>query len=254
MTNESRPLIPVDPKGLDEIAESLLSGSSVNVNPNPTGFFLANATVNPREYYQVPNSSIVIAKAETLKGLDWNKTHEDLQKQKLRMPLVPEFMNHFVNVLNAHKKSSQLLYADGTLVSKSEVEDLYRYLTTNHRSGCWTWLDAKFEETNGIWQVKYAHRFNNGNLIAGKTEKLENCLREDCFVELDFTKQGLPIKKSATQEYHRGSNIQYWHPRKDSVARFNADSDRAVLYCGRVPTNTNASLGVFACAEKKMSN
>ncbi|MBI4117035.1 hypothetical protein HY449_04805 [Candidatus Pacearchaeota archaeon] len=224
--------------------------SAPESDPNPTpsqSTSLANCS--SRDYYQIPGSSIVIAKEESLKGLNWYKTHEELQKQKLRMPLVPEFMSHFMNVLDAYKGNSQLHYADDSLVPEGEVEDFYKYLTTNYKNGCWTWLDAFFKEENGIWQIRHNHKFDKGSLIAGKTEVLESCLRKDCQVELDFNKQGMPIKKTKKQEYSQGNSIIYLHPRNEAVARFNAGSGRAVLYCLRFPSGANPALGVFACAE-----
>jgi len=218
------------------------------------------ANINPGDYLQIPGANQVISKFE-LPGynkLNWKDTHFKLNENGLYMPIPKIFMSHFTNVIDAYKNKKPLFDAKGNDIHRKEVEDIYKHLTTDHiavyknqggnQAGAWTWLDALFEEENREWFIKYNHRVVNGNL-SFKKEKLENCLREDCFVDLEFNRQGLALKKSNKQEYSQGENLYFSRPRNGFVAGFNADSYWAWLYCGRDPEDSDSSLGVFACAE-----
>ena len=86
-------------------------------------------------------------------------------------------------------------------------------------------------------------------IITLERDMLEQCVMEDYVVDLEFNKQGFPVRKSNEQDYIRGKNIKFWYPRKDSVARFYANSYGAILLCVRYPSDSNEGLGVFACAK-----
>ena len=121
-------------------------------------------------------------------------------------------------------------------------------MTSGHRNGCWTWLDAKFLQDKGSRYLQTNHRVVSGKLVSTKLP-LEACLREDAYVDLKFNSQGLATTKSATQNYSLGNNIQFYHPRDGAVARFVANSVRARLDCNGDPAYSHAGLGVFSCAE-----
>jgi len=193
------------------------------------------------KYIQIPKSKIIIAREETLKGKTWGETHTELAKQNLFMPEIPTFLSHFLNVKEAYEGKTKLYLASGKELGKTEVEDLYKYLTIDHRSGCWTWLDAYFKDKAGEMHI----------LTRNKTidNKIDAPIMKDCFVGLSFNVQGMPTQESSNQKYVQGKNIKYYYPRKDCVARFYAVSDWAILNCGRNPTNSYSALGVFACAE-----
>ena len=166
------------------------------------------------------------------------------------MPRIDHFTTHFMNVKQAYdsKGKSPLFYADGSDVPKSESDDLYKYLTSDYKSGCYTWLDALFREKNGNWFIETDHRVWNGKL-EGKTYDLECPIRKDIYVNLNFNKQGFPTAECGNQNYSQGNNIKFWHPRDKRVAGFDADSIWADLLCSGDLQYSDSSLGVFVCAE-----
>ena len=202
---------------------------------------------NPQDYVIVPNTNILIAKKETFKGLNWNDTHFKLAENGLFMPAPKLFTDYFQSVIRAEQGKEKLYDGAGNLLKSQEVNEIYKYLTTDYNKGCWTWLDALFKQESDKWKVISNHKVVNNKLV-GQPNDLEKCLMEDCFCDLDFNKQGLAISKSKSQSYSQSNNIYFWHPRNNAVARFNADSGRAYLYCYGGPDDRDDSLGVFACA------
>ncbi len=218
---------------------------------------LITANIKKQDYIKLPDTSIVIARQETEKGKNWADSHYILAENGLFMPTPYLFMLHFMNVKEAAKGKMVLHDASGAPIPRDEAEDLYKYFTSGHRGGCWTWLDAKFSEDNNAWEIAYNHKVaqkGKGKTLEGKTKTLESCIREDGYVNLDFNSQGLPIKKFKKQEYEQGENIRYWHPRNGAVARFGAGSGGAGLYCDWDPGDSDSSLGVFSCAEAVQKN
>ena len=214
------------------------------------------SNINKSDYIVIPNTNIVISNYELFKQdkLNWENSHYKLAENGLWMPNAELFMPYFLKVKEASEGKITLQYADGNSVPLGKAQDLWKYLTTNFNSGVWTWLDDKFIETQNQLYHETEHRAvvdNNGNKIlkANEVSPLEQCIMEDCYVNLDFNKQGLATTKSSEQEYKQGENIYVWYPRKDCVARFNADLDGASLYCDWDPSVSNRALGVFACAE-----
>jgi hypothetical protein len=109
------------------------------------------------------------------------------------------------------------------------------------------WLDADFKYSTGKLWIYSQHKLLNGNLDAGYRKKLESCLMEDKTPGINFdywlknaTIQGMPPTDNLN------GKLYHWCPDKDnnSVAGFDADSDRAVLLCDGDPSNTYPSLGV----------
>ena len=89
------------------------------------------------------------------------------------------------------------------------------------------------------------HTFDSKGKIVQKSEKLENYLAENKTPGIDLeswlanpTKHGLP-----KPDCKKGS-LYYWNPVNGYVARFNADSVRALLNCNWSPGNCDAGLGV----------
>jgi len=160
------------------------------------------------------------------------------------------FLPYFVTIRDAKDGKITLYDSNNNPLPKDEAEDIYKHLTSDHiNGGAWSWLDAKFVENNGKLEIHTDHRVVNGSLTAGTKETLMDCLREEVYVDLAHTKQGLPIVKSGNQEYKQGKNIYYYYPRDGRVAGFVADSGRAYLDCGGDPSGSLSSLGVVACAE-----
>lgn len=214
------------------------------------------ANINPSDYIQIPGTSSLISKSESYKGKKWDETHYVLAENGLYMPTPSLFMMHFLNVRNAIQKNTSLYDGNSNQIPMNEAEDLWKYLASGHMGGCWTWLDSKFIEGAGALGLDIItnHKVVINGLsksLAGKIRMpLETCIQEYCFIDLDsINSQGLPAIKSPSQEYKQGQSIYFWHPIKDRVAWFVANSDGADLDCDGDPSDSDSSLGVFLCAE-----
>jgi hypothetical protein len=228
-------------RGSNDSGSSDKRGHNVSLNPNLDG----------REYIQIPqHGNIVIATDITYKNKNWRETLDALNSDGLFMPRIDHFMTHFMNVRKAVDGGGELVYADGTPVSDDKIKEVWRYISSTDRDGigvCWTWLDALFVNKSGVLKLETDHMGSTGN--GANLYDLEAYASSSGWAELDFNRQGLPTKGSGLDRYSRGENIYFWEPQDGRVARFVADSGRAVLYCYWVPDDRDTSLGVFACAE-----
>ena len=208
---------------------------------------------NLQDYIRVAGTGYVIAKAQTDNGLQYEPTHIQVLQRGLEIPIPALFTTHLLNVINAKKGKLQLYDGLGQVLGNSEVEQIYNGLT----SDCWVWLNAGFKkvrEGEG-YQAFDLERVtgldSNGGLVK-HTAPLEQCLMEDCFVNLNgsqFNNQGLATKKSSARGYQQGKVIKFWHPRNNRVARFDAISGGVDLLCDRDPDYSGGSLGVFGVCE-----
>ena len=226
-------------------------GIQTQVSPLP---LTISTSINPIEYLQIPNSNIIIAKYEPdwTKGFNYEIAHKTVLNKGLFIPTPDIFMRHFLNVLSAYNSGGNLYDGNANQVIGKELEDVYFHLTKDRiNGGAWSWLNGKFVTGTGANNLdleKISGIDASGNLITNKA-RLEQCVSEKCFIDSTFNSQGLPVNKSQNQSYIQGQNVYFWIPVKDKVARFGADSGRAGLYCDWDPADSNASLGVFTCAE-----
>jgi hypothetical protein len=259
--------IPTSFMGVDskEAYERIMNRKEESEVQNKTqpAFKFKNLNITKSDYIQIPETEKVISKFELsgYNNLTWEETHFKLHENGLYMPVIPLFMNYFINVLNSYnsKGKNPLFDASGNTISEKEVKEIYLHLTKDHlaiygnQKGAWTWLDASFKKENGIMKLLSEHEtvINNRNKILEpkKIENLENCLTEDCFSDLTSNSQGLSIAKSSTQKYIQGKNIYFWHPQDVRVARFDAGSYGASLSCGRGSSGRDSALGVFGVAQ-----
>jgi len=207
-------------------------------------------------------SPVVISpfELENFNDMNYDNTHVKLLENGLYMPTPSIFMTHFNNVIQAFNRNKKLNYADGTEVPNSLVNEMYEHMTTNSKNvygrsdvGAWTWLNAKFVDGNGFngLALENVVGLTSDKKFGVKKTDLSDYVDEDCYVDLSFNSQGLadPTSKSGDQSYNKGSNIYFWHPRKNQVARFVANSGRAYLVCDGDPSVSSDALGVFGCAE-----
>jgi len=224
---------------------------------------IGEANIDPSYYIQIPGTDILIAKEETFKGETWKDTHYKLSENGLFMPSPAIFMTYFVKVREAAQGNLNLHDENDNPISRDEAEDLWKYLSTSHRNGCFIWLDAKFYREKwkwlpgkkGKWKIAYDHKVQqdskgNKTLVPQKTEGLESTLHGEGYVNLDFDRQGFPTKRSPNQKYKQGENIYYRSPRNGTVAIFYANDLETALSCDANSGNSNSRLGVFACAKK----
>jgi hypothetical protein len=261
------PLIPVNPEGLDKIAEQLLN-EDIPVNKNT----IISKVNNPRSYlilegkthdnYSYPDLLVGITrlgydkeveKAAKNLGLSLSNTATEQTtgkeyigsinwgnalKLNLSLDSFTLSLRQYIDFLLL-LKSGNAFYGDKSKADKKVLDNILDEILSVRDPYRVEWLDADFKLKDDKLYVNYAHKLVNNILIPQKTELLENCIMEDCEVDLSsFNKQGLPTKK--------GNSFGYWFPRSDnnSVARFLAYSDWAYLSCFGNPSLSNGGRGV----------
>ncbi len=216
---------------------------------------VTKANINLSDYVKIPGTTVLIQKYQSENGLNWEDTHYKLAENGLFMPTPFLMMRHLVNVIDAFKGNAFLFDGNGP-IPLNETEEIYHYLTKNNKGGVWSWLDMKFKEPSNPNQGSYDIETNHRVILNGSNKELTKDISQsfgyvvkDCYVDLEFNQQGLPIKISDEQKYQQSRNIYFYKPRKDTVAGFRASSDGAFLSCVVDPAGSGARLGVLACAE-----
>jgi len=195
----------------------------------------SNRKQDGSDFIYTPSINLYVAKERTLLGEDWFDTQKALHSSNQKMLTIPEFKEF----LKYTRENHQDIYNDIT-----EMRDSWRA----------EWLDADLKTKGKDLIVNY-HVFNENGKIVKKSEILDkNTLMKDKTPGIDLeywlnnpTEQGLPTKKT------KSGDLYYWYPRKDnnSVARFDANSDMAILDCGRYPSCGNSYLGVRAAKQRE---
>ena len=189
---------------------------------------------------KLEKDGIPVAKQNKYYNQNWFDAHSSLQQEGLTMLTIKEFID-FLNTLktDAHDLS-------GNKIPESERLEIYNEITQKKNPWRAEWLDSDFKVVNGILHINSNHRKTNGNLIPQVSEPLEDCVMQDCWVDLNLSnKQGLPTQKTRRQETY------FWYPKRNnnSVARFFADTYGAVLSCYWNPSYIDAALAVRPSAK-----
>lgn len=222
---------------LEKLAKSIPQQESPSKKPKdkPDKTKSPNAEAE-QGYIYVPSINLYMAEERSFLGENWHKTHEELHKQNLRMPTIPEFIE-FLKYLrdNSQNEKYKKIFNEIT-----EVRDPWR---GEH-------LDADFKLKKKQLYINYAHRTINGKLTPQNSEKLEDYLSTDKEIDLNFwldnaTPQGLPpLNCKAVNLYYQAPA-----PLKDNnfvAAGFNANSDRTLFNCNRNPSVRFGAFGVRA--------
>ena len=193
--------------------------------------------------YSYPDTLVSMEKNHFNK--DWNKTHEVLKKEGAYMLTIRQFAD-FLNLL----RSGSAYDGNGQQVDQKKLNSILDEIYTIRSPRRAEWLDAKFvvrNKTLGVFsgktQINYDHRLVNGQLVAQRSEELEECLMDNKQIDIsdwlsNANYQGLPSKNVSN------GSLYYYAPVNGKVVRFDAVSDGANLYCGRYPAGANSSLGV----------
>jgi len=232
-----------------DITQAAVTNTSKVTTTVPTQI---TATIDKTKYIQIPQHSLVIALEETHRGKDIYDTLEDLLAQDLKIPTPEVFMTHWLNVREAAIKGGTLNYANGTPVPDKDVQDLWGYMALGDRDGCWTWLNASFDNPGSGWYIttnlEIKITLSGKKYLGGTQTLLDLPIKEDCYVKLNFNNQGMPTTKSPHQEYKQGKNIHFQIPRSGHVAGFFTGSSISNL-SACAPDYKSPTLGVFACAQ-----
>jgi len=189
--------------------------------PEPEKTIINPSNLNENDWIYVPSVNLYFSRDKMHLNKNWFESHELLQKDGYRMPIIPEF----IELLKYSKKNNPKLYNEIT-----EVKSPWRG----------EWLDAYFEKRTDRLYILTANKT--------KSEKLESCLMKDKTPGIDLeywingnhTNQGLPIKKS------KKGDLYYWSPEDERVVGFYAGGDGADLDCDRNPSGRDSDLGVRA--------
>src|SRR3989344_521272 len=203
-----------------------------------------NADIIKSDYIQIPNQNFATAIAETDFNLNYENAHKQVLKRGLNSHTPKEFMAFHNYIIDCYKNKKTIFDAAGNNLPDKIRDGLYTQLT----SKCWTWLNGKFNISENKKTIEYIKGLDSNNNFITKTEDLEDCLMQDCYIDFTkLTKQGLALIKYQNKNFSRGENIHFYYPRNGQVARFDAVSGRADLVCGRGPSSADSSLGVRPC-------
>jgi len=199
------PLIDISSNDFER-AKQLLTLSKVK-------YTLPNKEHDNSDFIYIPSIKLYVAKERTLLGKDFHECQELLHNNNERMPTPFEFIEF-------------LKY------TKENNSDIYNEITQVRSPWRAEWLDADFKTKGKDLYVNY-HVFDSSGKIIQKSKLLDkNTLMKDKTpgISLDYllnnpTSQGFPSKNA------QSGDLYYWYPRSDndSVARFIANSDRAIL-------------------------
>ena len=106
MENKIKPLIPVNPEGLDDIAEGLLQNVAPVNNLHDFKPSLSSGIVSPEKYIILPGtthenysySDSLVAMDRTYQGKDWTNCHKAVAQEGGCMLTIRQFID-FVNLL-----------------------------------------------------------------------------------------------------------------------------------------------------------
>ena len=200
-----------------------------------------DSNITPNQYILLEDSIISIDKYHH--NNNWHKMHELLNQDNSFMPTISDMV-----LVSRLLKENKARYADGSLIKEEEQRRIFNDIYEVRDPYRAEYLDANFKVINGILNINYNHRYNNGVLVPQNTETLDiNTLMKDKLPGISLeswldnpTSQGFP------RENVKKGDFYYYAPLKDnnSVVRFFADSGWSRLFCDRSPQSSGSTLGV----------
>ena len=241
MTHEPKPLAPVNPQGLDDIAKSLLEETVAQriIAPsniqNPENYLLLEG--RKHNTYQYPNMLVPIERSHL--NETWNQITASLHNQGEYMLTVRQFAD-FLTLL----RTGNACDGASKLIGKKKQEAILEDITAQRAPWRAEWLDHYYKKKGSDLYVRFHQIQQNGSLTQIE-QPLEDCLMEDKQIDISdwlarANSQGLPPRNV------KSGNLYFYHPRADAVARFRAGAGRVNLGCGRNPRYSFAGLGVRA--------
>jgi len=254
----TRPLVPIDPRGLEEVAESLLVADPkppTDSSDPPT----AARVANPNSYIILPGKThgsysypdLLVPTSRTHLNENWDQCSEGVVQEGSLM-LTPRQHVDFIS----HLKAGRVYDATGSRIDSGKITAILDDILTVRSPYRAEWLDAKFSKGGVLvirktWSIAY-HRIKSDGTLEKVTESLQECLRDNKTpgIDLDYflghaTPQGLPPKNNPS------GSLYYWHPRDGAVAGFFASSVRARLDCDWNPAFSYSGLGVRSAKIKR---
>ena len=261
--NNLRPLLPVNPKGLDDVADALLKNDS-NIPPQDDSLSSGFTNIqSPEKYIFLPGKShgsfsysdMFVPMDRTHQGKNWSDAHLALYQEGAFMLTIRQFVD-FLNLL----RHDIVHDGNGRVVNKSKVGAILDDILTVRDPYRAEWLDADFKVKDkklkvvgGKLYMNYEHTIVKGVVTSKRSEEMQGYLAGDKTpgIDLDdWLKNALPSGLPSAN--FKDGKLYYYEPDWDnnSVARFCANSDWAYLVCSGYPSDTGGGLGVRACREK----
>ena len=205
-----------------------------NIQDTKNYIILESKTHGPYSY-----PDILVSTGKDYHNQNWNQTQQTLHQSNEFMLTIRQYVD-FLNLL----KSGTVYDGIGNRIPSSNLSQILDEILTVREPWRSEWLDAKFTKQGRLYRITY-HKVNPNGTSQEVTEPLEDCLMKEREPGIDLnhwlnkaTPQGLPLKNTPK------GDLWYWYPREDYVARFDADSGRAVLDCFGDPRSSYSSLGV----------
>ncbi len=274
MIHDPRPIVPMNPEGLDELASKLLEGVIVpkaaapSDLPNPESCILLEGRQHGAYSYpdllvrthRLGYTDTVGKVAQTL-GLTVKNTAQEQdgsqyigsiqQKQAIDLvkglnyvPLTMRLHVDFLKEINSGREGKRVFDGNGNNVSRKDLEQIWNEITEVRNPWRAEWLDNRFSKKGKQWYVTY-HQIQQDGTLNEVTEALEECLMIDKTPGIDLrdwlnraTTQGLPPSNVID------GTMYYRRPQDGAVAWFGADSDRAFLNGSRDLQDSYSALGV----------
>ncbi len=173
-------------------------------------------------------------------NINFDQSHNLLEELGSFM-LNPKLFTEFLKLL----KSGNAIDGNKNKINSNELETILKGITELRDPFRREWLDHKYSQSKNKLLVTY-HKFDSSGKLIKVTEALDSdTLMEDKTPGMDLedwinnrTSQGLP--KSNVSD----GSLYFLKPTEESVTRFDAYADWAVLFCNRDPLTWSASLGV----------
>ena len=176
--NKFIPLIPVNPDGLDDIAESLLSNSPQQ--PPQDNGDQTPAKINNREKYIILPArthskysypTMLVSMERTHQDKNWYDTHKALAQEGNSMLTIRQYVD-FLSLL----KSGNVVDGRAKNLNKKRIEEILDDILTVRDPWRCEWLDCYFEKRkSGILTKEFYILTGNKS----KAEKLDDYLQED---------------------------------------------------------------------------
>lgn len=219
--------------------------------PNKIEAFQTNAEISSRDYALVQEGNearYAMSMKQRFNGSHFVLANLRVLQSDLFVPTPAIFMPHYKNVNDVQQGRGVLYDSSGNLIEGKRLDSYAKRLNHN----CEVWLNASFRKGTGflgldLLIIKGLDK--EGNPVM-ENMPLEHCLKEQCYADLEsLNSQGLPRRKSETQDFRAGKNFCFWPPSEGGAVRFDAGSVVAILNCDIHPGYLVPSLGVFPCVE-----
>ena len=244
MTKDIRPLIPVNitQEEQSKLVEELLNESvpidntvQIGTNPpqDPENYIILE-TIDAKDN----KIGLYVAKTRDFFGKNWYEVHEALAKESYQMLTIRQGID-LIKLLKSRKVYDGLK----AKLNDAEVQQILNEIIEIKDPWRSEWLDARFIKNNNELYLLQENGYDSSKsgkledkIVAKSTIKINPLMQDTKFNINDTDKYGLPTKE--------GTELNYWYPRENHVARFYANSSRAGLDCYGDPDNSDSELGV----------